>query len=284
MAAKKETTKTTAPVPVTKAPPAVISNDLLARMAQDAGNGMEGTDRESFAIPFIRVLQQLSPQCTEGKTGYNPKARPGMIFNTVTGELIDGQEGIIFLPCAYQRRFIQWGPRGSSDNGGFKGEWLPEDAAAAISDGRVKKFDDGKYYFPNERGEINPKKCDYLADTRSHFGLVLTDNGPVQALLALSGSQIKKSKQLMGILSSIRIGGVEPPTWMTKIKVTTVQESNDQGSWYGVRVEAAGQIEDAETYDMGKSFHAAITRGAARAAYEHESDENSGADRDNGKF
>ena len=240
-------------------------------MARDSGRGMEGTDRDSFATPFIRILQQLSPQCTKGKPGYNPAAKPGMILNATTGELIDGEEGIIFLPCAYQRRFIQWGPRGT-DRAGFRGEFMPEDIAAALSSGAelfegsgqlMKSEDDGKLYL----GGTNPKKNDLLADTRSHFGLVLTDNGPVQALIALSASQIKKSKQLMSILASIRIGGKTPPTWMNRIRITTVQESNDQGSWHGIRVEPDGFIDDEATYTMGKNFHDLIAEGGARANY-----------------
>lgn len=265
-------------VPTKARPPAVMGSDvsasLAARMAADSGNGMEGTDRDSFAIPFIRVLQDLSPQVKSGRPGYIPGAQPGMIFNTVTGELIPGEDGIIFAPCAYQRRFIQWAPR-NGDKGGFKGEWMPEDVLTALSRGAelfegsgtvVKSEEDGHIYL----GGDNPKKNDLLADTRSHFGLVLTDSGPVQALLSLSGSQIKKSKQMMGILSAVRINGQTPPTWMSKLRITTVAESNDQGSWYGVRIEAAGLITTEDEYEAGKAFHDIIIAGKAKADYREE--------------
>lgn len=242
---------------------AVPATDLMSMMAADAGSGMEGTDRDSFAIPFIRILQQLSPQCTPGKTGYIKGAKPGMIFNTVTGELTDGEDGVIVIQCAYQRRFIQWGAR--SGGGGYKGEFMPEDIAARISEGAlVKSDDDGQIYFA---GKTNAKKDDFFSDTRSHFVLVLTDDGPVQALLPMASSQIKKSKQLMGILAAVRINGQNPPTWMSKIRLTTVAESNDSGSWWGVRVEADGFIADKETYEKGKAFHDMISSGKARVDY-----------------
>lgn len=248
-------------------PPAIVS-DLSAMMAADAGAGMEGTDRDSFAIPFLRVLQQLSPQCSPGKAGYNPEAKAGMFLNTVTGELIDGNDGVIFVPCAFQRRFVQWGPRG--DGGGYKGEMLVEDVSAKLASGfLVKSDDDGRIYVA---GKTNPKKDDYFSDTRNHFGLILGGSGPVQALLSLSATQIKKSKQLMGILAAVRINGQTPPTWMNKIRITTVAESNDQGSWFGIRVEHAGFIDDAETYEAGKSFHAVIAEGRAKADYKAEED------------
>lgn len=252
-----------ASAPIEKKPPV----DLMEMAERDSGGGMENTDRESFAIPFIRILQQLSPQCTAGKTGYNPEAKAGMIYNTVTGELIDGEDGIVFVPCAYQRRFIQWGPRGSAENGGYKGEHLPEDIAERVSRGELVKGDDGKLYLP---GKTNPKKDDYFADTRNHFGLVITENGPVQALLSLSSTQIKKSKQLMGILAAVRFNGRTPPTWFSKIRITTAQESNEQGSWHGIRVEHAGFIEDAATYELGKAFHDTISEGKAKASYDED--------------
>lgn len=259
------------------APPAAPGGDLLSRMKQDSGGGMENTGRDDFAIPFLKVLQQLSPQCTKGKTGYRADAAPGQIFNTVTGELIDGEEGIIFLPAAYQRRFIQWGPRGT-EGAGFKKEWLPEAVNEAFAQGKelypgsglvVKSDDDGKYYL----GGTNPKKNDLLADTRNHFGIVLTERGPMQALLSLSGSQVKKSKQLMGILAAVRANGETPPTWMSKIRITTVAESNDQGSWNGIRVEHAGLIDSVELYDAGKAFHDIIVGGGGRVDYAAGSDD-----------
>jgi hypothetical protein len=113
---------------------------------------------------------------------------------------------------------------------------------------------------------------DRLQDTRNHFGIVLTDKGPQQVLFPLSSTQIKKSKQLMSILSAVKVKAgdklVTPPTWLNRIKVTTGVESNDKGSWYGVFFEADGFIEDSEVYALGKSFHDAVVEGQAKASYD----------------
>lgn len=259
---KKETTKAVAPVK--KAAVAEIS-DLDAMMSADAGAGMEGADRDAFAIPFLRVLQKGSPQVEEGNGAFIKGAKAGQLLNTVTNELYDGKDGIIFLPCAYQRRFIQWGPRGG-DGSGFKAELLPEDVAAKRASGEIQEAD-GKLYL----GKPDPKKSDTVVDTRNHFGLILTDDGAAQVLLSLSSTQIKKSKQLMGMLSSVRINGKVPPTWMSKIRITTALESNDKGSWYGIKLESAGFIDDADTYAKGKAFNQIIAEGAARVEY-HDQD------------
>lgn len=233
----------------------------------DIGVGMEGTDKESFAIPFLRIIQKTSPQVDEADPAYNPQAKAGMFINTVTGELFDGKVGVTLLPCAYQRRFIRWAPRGA-ESAGFKGELLPEVVAAMKEEGTAQEVE-GKLM----------AGADKLSDTRSHF-CIMEETG-AQLLLALSSTQIKKSKQLMSILSSVKVKMgdklVTPPTWMNRIKVTTVLESNDQGSWYGVKFEPAGFVTSQELYATGKAFHEAVSTGAARGNF-------SDAEDDSGKF
>lgn len=236
-------------------------------ISADLGAGMEGSDKDSFAIPFLRVIQNTSPQVNEAKPEYNPNAKVGMFYNSVTGELYDGKEGITFLHCAYQRRFLQWQPR--ELGGEFHGELLPEDVKAMKVNGEVTELD-GALLVGN--GDVSEKKNDRLSDTRSHFGLIVNDDGTAtQVLFPMSSTQVKKSKQLMSILSAkkIKMNGrlVTPPTWMVKIRMTSVLESNDQGSWYGVRVEDDGVIDDGELYAAGKKFHDEIDAGNARVNY-----------------
>lgn len=222
--------------------------------AGDFGGGLEGADRDSFAIPFLRVIQKSSPQVDEAKPEFNPNAKPGMFVNSVTGELYDGKNGITLLQCAYQRRFTRW-----TADGGFKGEMLPDDVAAGQAAGRIRDID----------GQLTIEG-DELSDNRYHYVLLVTDSGASQLLLSLSSTQIKKSKQLMSMLSSLKVkagaGLVTPPTWLSKVKATTVLESNDKGSWYGVKFELDGQIEDKELYDLGKAFHNDVSEGAVKAA------------------
>ena len=236
----------------------------------DAGAGMEGTDSDSFAIPFLRILQKLSPQCDEADAEFAKGAKAGMLFNSVSGKLYDGTVGVSFLPCAFQRRFIQWAPKGSE--GGFKGEFMPEEITAMRAEGKIVELD-GRLYLPDENGNVSEKKSDTFADTRSHFGLVVdADGGVAMALLPLSSTQIKKSKRLMSILNEAKVQGsnglVTPPTWMNKVKLTTVLESNDLGSWYGAKFEADGFIDSKDLYEAGKQFHDAVSKGQAQANFD----------------
>lgn len=261
MAAKKEVAKTEeAQYPV--------GVDFLA----DSGAGMETADKDSFAIPFLRVLQNISPQVDEADPEYIEDARGGMLFDSASRKLFDGKEGVIIVPCAFQRRFLQWAPRGSG--GGYKGEFLPEEVVEMAARGEIVEYEN-RYYFPDANGAVDPKKCDHLMDTRSHFVLIIDpETGyAAQALFPLSSTQIKKSKALMTALNNVRVKAsngqmVKPPTWMSQFRLTTVKESNDQGSWYGVKLEPAGFVQSADIYAQGKEFYEAISSGEARVNYE----------------
>ena len=252
------------------------SNELAIEgvdFLDDVGSGMEGTDKESFAIPFLTVLQKISPQVDEAEPEYIEGAKGGMFLNTVNQRLYDGEKGVIFLPCAYQRRFIHWGPRGG-DGGGFKGEMLPEEATKLFDNGTVKRGDDGKLYFPKDDGSIDTKKCDYLSDARNHFGILVDEETGMasRVLLSLTSTQIKKSKQLMSMLDEVKVKGpngyVTPPTWANRVRLTRTMESNDQGSWYGIKPVLEGFVTEASLYQMGKDFHKTIASGEAKVNYE----------------
>lgn len=236
----------------------------------DMGAGMEGADKESFAIPFLQVIQKMSPQVDESDAAYMPEAKAGQFLNTVTQQLLDGKEGIQFVPCAYQRRFIKWGPRNTPESG-FKGEMLPEEVAALEAEGKLVR-EEGRLYEPLEDGTVDEKKCNIVNDVRNHFGLLLVDGVAQQVLLSLTSTQIKKSKQMMSLLSQIKVNGQTPPTWLNVIKMTTVVESNDSGSWHGVRIEPAGFVPNQEVYNLGKEFHSMIAAGEANVKYEEEAE------------
>ena len=135
----------------------------------------------------------------------------------------------------------------------------------------------------DEIGETpHEKKTDRMVDTRSHFCIMITPDGFGQVLLALSSTQIKKSKQMMTMLNNAKIdtpdGKVTPPTWMNRISMTTVAESNDEGDWYGVQFTADGFIEEQNLYDAGKKFNVDIAEGRAKADHAKGEGEDAGGD------
>ena len=249
--------------------------------AADAGQGMENAGQESFAIPFLSVLQKGSPQVDEASGAAIEGARAGMLFENVTGRTFNGKDGVIVVPCSYRREFLRWGAR--ANGGGFKGAYSPEEVAEMRVKGQIAELD-GRLYAPAADGSVNAEKSDRFNDTRNHYVLLIdADSGAwTEALLSLTSTQIKKSKMLMSALASVKLKNgagqmYTPPTFANMVRVTTVGESNDKGTWFGVKFELAGQVDRAEIYAAAKAFHANIAKGGVQVKYEDTDGEVAGA-------
>lgn len=272
--AKSKTEKETA-LPATAANTAVATMDM-SMFAEDAGAGMEGATAESFAIPFLSVLQKGSPQVDEASGVAIEGAKAGMLFENVTGKMFDGKVGVTIIPCAYRRVFLRWAPKGS-DGAGFKGELAPEKVAEMRARGEISELD-GKLYIPMPDGTVSDKKCDRISDTRNHYVLLVDDATGAwkEALMSLTSTQIKKSKMLMSALASVKVQGASglftPPTFANTVRVLTTPESNDKGTWFGLKFELSGQVTRPELYAAAKAFHSSVAKGTVIAKYE-ETDE-----------
>lgn len=237
----------------------------------DAGAGTEGADKDSFAIPFLLVLQPLSPVVVDETV---PGAKAGMIMNSVTNELF---EKLYIIPCAFQRRWIRWGAREAG--GGFKGEFTTPQAKDIQARGDVKELE-GRLYYPEQDGSINPKKSDRLADTRSHYVICVRDikepGFAFPAVLALTSTGIKVSKNLMSRIDGLRLrkGGkpdgelYNPPSFSHVYSLTSVKESNEKGTWFLPVINMVGPVESPELYRTAKSFHENVTSGAVTVAHD----------------
>ena len=95
-------------------------NEISANMFEaDAGQGLNMT-QEDLALPFLKVLGQLSPECNKRDAKHVEGAEPGMIINTVTNEIYDGVKGIDVVPVHYKRQHIEWQDRGESQGAPVK--------------------------------------------------------------------------------------------------------------------------------------------------------------------
>ena len=89
------------------------TNALAVNMFEaDADKGSQNMTQEDLALPFLKVLGQLSPEVNKRDGKYVEGAEPGMILNTVTNEIFDGSKGINVLPVFYERKYVEWADRG----------------------------------------------------------------------------------------------------------------------------------------------------------------------------
>ena len=79
---------------------------------EDAAKGLGSIGQDDLALPFLKILGQLSPEVNKRDGKYVEGAEPGMIFNSVTGELYDGVKGLDVIPAFYKLEYIEWKDRG----------------------------------------------------------------------------------------------------------------------------------------------------------------------------
>ena len=229
----------------------------VANIEQFADAGFDNVDSKSLALPFLKVLGQLSPQVTQGDSQFMANARAGMIYNTVTDELYDGQKGITVIPCYYKLEYIEWRDRGQ------EGSSAPINVYTADSDimSKTTRGDDGKDRLENGN---------YIEETASHYVMVVDEEKSSTALITMKSTQRKKSKKWNSMMMSLRQkrkdgkGFFKPAPFTQMYTLKTVLEKNNLGSWFGWEIEHIGQVESEETIKGAYDFYESCKKGAVR--------------------
>ena len=220
----------------------------------DANAGSQNISQEDLALPFLKVLGQLSPEVNKKHGKYVEGAEPGMILNTVTNECYDGTKGIEVLPVYYHRQYVEWQDRGES-----KG--APVAIHSAASDILSKTTRDKSYKDRLPNGN-------YLENTANHY-VVLLGKTPTTALISMKATQLKISRKWNSMMMGIKLQGKDglftPPTYSHIYKLKTVQMSNDKGTWFGWDVSKIGPISNKSVYDIAKSFAERVSKGEIQA-------------------
>ncbi len=227
---------------------------LTSMFEQDQAGGMQGMGSDDFAMPFLRVLGQLSPETNKRDAKYVEGAEPGMIFNTVTKQTYDGEKGLNIIPCGYKREYVEWSDRG-------EGTSAPV-AIHPVSSGIIKEATRGadwKDRLPNGN---------YLENTASYF--VLTEDLQT-ALISMKSTQLKVSRSWNSMMNSIKLKGKNglftPAAYSHVYNLKTVQQSNDKGTWFGWNVSLVGPVQDKNLYEAAKQFASSVSMGAVEAKH-----------------
>lgn len=232
-------------------------------LEQDAVGGLEGVSNEDLATPRLKLLMQLSPELES-----NEKARPGMIYNTVTGEVYNGKEGILVLPCAFQRQYVEWEDRG-------QGSGAPVhvyDASSTILQ-RVTRDQSNKDRLDNGN---------YVETNANHFVMLLdnkiTSGAP--AVITMKSTQLKKSRRWNSMMLNLKIQGSNgpftPASYSHIYKLSVDKEKNDLGSWFGWNIERVGPLTNQNLYALAKEFASSVKTGTVKAKPEMEDSASSG--------
>jgi len=231
----------------------------------DMGKGLGSIGQQDLALPFLKILAQLSPEVNKRDGKYVEGAEAGMIYNSVTGELYNGVEGINVIPCFYKLEYLEWKDRG-------EGLGAPVAIYPSSSDILSKTKPDANYKDRLPNGN-------YIERTASHFVIILGDS-PSTALISMKSTQLKISRKWNSMMSGLKLKGKNglytPASFSHIYRLKTTQMSNDKGTWFGWEVSKVGPVTDSQAYHQAKMFSENISKGNVKA--KHGADKPKGSD------
>ncbi len=230
---------------------AVVASSA-ADYAEYANQGFESHTQDDYAVPFLGVLQPLSPLLETDAT-----ARAGMLVNTVTQRSYEGKEtGVLFVPACTDHVVNEWIPRDLG--GGFVARHAV-DSEIVVRAKTEQEF--GKY--KTVKGD--PKSND-LIETYNVYGIFIDPEGNwEQMVMSFTSTKIKIYKRWMTKARTVQLPlpdgrRINPPLFAHKYRVTTVAEKNAKGSFYNLNIDFDGK--SAEAARLGTTdplFQAAVS-------------------------
>jgi|TARA_R100000093_G_scaffold375_2_gene1041 hypothetical protein len=231
-----------------------ISADLIM---SNAGKGLENITSEDITIPRLAIIQSNSPQRKKKDEKYIAGAEEGDIFNTVTGEIY--KEPLTVIPCAYRKSYVEWIPR--EKGGGFVQAYdmRPSDTT---TDPATRKS--------------SLKNGNQLVDTAEHYITIRKDDDTYEsAVLTMTSSNLTVSRKWNTLLKmkKINVKGqtIDPPSFMYEFTLSTVEATNDQGTWQKYKIEEIGQLDKKHLFIASETLSKSVNTGKAKAS-EHATD------------
>lgn len=193
--------------------------------SQYAGAGMENVGSTDILVPRLTILQQLSPQLNQRKSEYVDGSAVGDICDVGTGELF--KQGITFIPVYYRKDYLEWAPRASG------GGLVSIHSDPSILD-RCQRNEKNQPILPNGN---------YVAETAQWFGLNLSADGR-RSFIPMASTQLKRSRRWMTLATGEKLSRSDgstftPPLFYRSYSLVSAAESNNQGDWFGWKVERA---------------------------------------------
>lgn len=210
-------------------------------------SGFEDMGMTDFTMPFLKLLQKLSPELDSSTDQYIEGAKVGQFMDSSTKELFDSLD---IIPCLYQPKMVEWKP----GRGGFVAQ---HEVGYEISIKAVKDPKTGKFVIPGSNNE--------LIDTRYYFCLRFSKTGElVPVVIAMTSTQIKYARQWNSQMDSIRFqgkdGAYRPPMFSHIYTITAGDDKNEKGSWktYQIAIKRPIGEKEAEMFlkakDMRETF------------------------------
>lgn len=235
-------------------------DEMNQMMMAHAGKGVS-TAVEDNIVPLIYILQSNSPQVQKKGEHYVPGAEAGHIWFRGTKTTVDGEKGILAVPCCMNKCWVEWLP----DRGGFvaRHDKRPAEAVLTTDPQNPKKK---SWKMPNGNSVV---------ETREHVVIVVDESldRPAAFVIPMTGSGHGASRAWMTKQTQKVIPGTDIPApaygyiYNMKLQFRT----NDQGDWFMWDVVDAGedeaplQLTDPAVFKMAAKICADFESGKLKA-------------------
>lgn len=225
------------------------TTDNLPRVQHGVPEGLEDATSDSYALPFIQLLQPGSPVCkVEGR---HESVQPGRFYDNISGV---AYKTLTVIPVLFQARWVEWQSR--RQGGKFVGVHLQKPATAEY---RMNAQGKNCLLMPNDNE---------IVDSRQYYVLFQdADKFWNPALIVMKSTGIKISKMWntqMRMNREVVVGeggrpeNVVKPIYTRSYEIFAHLENNDLGDWYNWQVRAIPAALDAATIAEGKAFYALL--------------------------
>jgi hypothetical protein len=216
----------------------------LFESTKEKGFGEVGA--EDLRTPRISIIQALSPQRQKASPDYSEDAEEGDLFYSGNNAVINGDEGLMFLPVYYNKTLVEWRLR---EKGGGLVAVHPANSDLL---NRCTRDGQGRLILPNGENQ--------LTTTANHYGYALVEDVPQKCVINMTGAQLKHSRSWNTTIQNTFLDGTkgkyEAPAFTHWYCLRTQVESNDRGTWYSYSIsqERMLQEDEKDLYIEAESF------------------------------
>lgn len=203
---------------------------------EDVGKNSQASASE-IVLPFIQVLQNNSPVVEDKLV---PGAEAGQLWNPVTNELFDGEEGILVVPSFRENVYLEFVPRdeGGGGGNGFRGKLDPT-SPRVLNAKAAKVKEEGTDF-----GVLKTPDGNELYETFTIFGMMLDIEGKeprYPIAFPCKSTKIGPYRnwvtQVSQYLHPTPGGGkVNPPLWAHIIRIKTFRDQNSKGKFFNIQI------------------------------------------------
>jgi len=229
-------------------------------LREHAGKGSEEIKNDDVSTPILKILHQLSPECNERDAKHVEGAKPGMIYASGFGKLIDGEEGLQVVIAHSQTKYPEWQERGDSASAPVAThEKIPADATEEKN---------GRYRLPNGN---------YVEKTAYFYVLALVDGELKPAVIPMRSSNLSPARELNNFIKNLRFtddqGPFNPASYSAVYKLNTVGKTAGSKSWHVYKPSRERNLDmsnkdDAAIFEIAAKLQEQVSKGTAKPKYD----------------